>query len=139
MGVLVHMFDLARATRHDGRLEWDTERPTTELAEAAGLSKSAASRHLKLLREARPGTGSRRRHTAAVPSGLARVAGVAGFLDDFWATPLAAHRDRRGPAPVEWCPEDSREARPPKLVAHAPIELLSVSRPARRTPEKLAP
>ena len=34
------------------RLVWDDERPATELADAAGLSKSAASQHLKLLRDA---------------------------------------------------------------------------------------
>ncbi len=46
-----------RALAHPGRrtmleLVWDVERPATELAEAAGLSPSAASQHLKVLREA---------------------------------------------------------------------------------------
>ena len=82
-----------RAIAHPGRramlrLVWDDERPATELAEAAGLSRSAASQHLKLLREA--GLvhvridATRRLYRAD----LARVAEVAGFLDDFWATPL---------------------------------------------------
>ena len=34
------------------RLVWDDERPATELADAAGMSKSAASQHLELLRDA---------------------------------------------------------------------------------------
>jgi DNA-binding transcriptional ArsR family regulator len=34
------------------QLVWETERPATELAQAAGLSPSAASQHLRLLREA---------------------------------------------------------------------------------------
>ena len=84
------------------RLVWDDERPATELAEAAGLSKSAASQHLKLLREAGlmqvRVDATRRLYRAD----LARVAEVAGFLDDFWATPLerlkataeARHRSR---------------------------------------------
>jgi DNA-binding transcriptional ArsR family regulator len=33
------------------RLVCDDERPATELADAAGLSRSAASQHLKLLRD----------------------------------------------------------------------------------------
>ena len=82
-----------RALAHPGRrvmlrLVWDDERPATELAEAAGLSKSAASQHLKLLREAGlvqvRVDATRRLYRAD----LARVAEVAGFLDDFWATPL---------------------------------------------------
>jgi DNA-binding transcriptional ArsR family regulator len=34
------------------RLVWDAERPASELAEAAGLSRPAASQHLKQLRDA---------------------------------------------------------------------------------------
>jgi DNA-binding transcriptional ArsR family regulator len=82
-----------RALAHPGRramlrLVWDDERPATELAEAAGLSKSAASQHLKLLREAGlvqvRVDATRRLYRAD----LTRVAEVAGFLDDFWGTPL---------------------------------------------------
>jgi DNA-binding transcriptional ArsR family regulator len=85
--------DAIRALAHPGRrtmlrLVWEDERPATELAEAAGLSKSAASQHLKLLREAGlvqvRVDATRRLYRAD----LARVAEVAGFLDDFWATPL---------------------------------------------------
>lgn len=85
--------DAIRALAHPGRrtmlrLVWDEERPATELADAAGLSRSAASQHLKLLREAglvRVRVDATRRLYRA---DLDRVATVAGFLDDFWATPL---------------------------------------------------
>lgn len=89
--------DTIRALAHPGRramlrLVWDEERPATALAEAAGLSRSAASQHLKLLRDAGLITvrvdATRRLYRAD----LARVAEVASFLDDFWATPLARLR-----------------------------------------------
>jgi DNA-binding transcriptional ArsR family regulator len=82
-----------RALAHPGRramlrLVWDDERPASELADAAGLSRSAASQHLKLLREAGlvhvRVDATRRMYRAD----LERVAAVASFLDDFWATPL---------------------------------------------------
>jgi DNA-binding transcriptional ArsR family regulator len=100
--------DAIRALAHPGRramlrLVWDGERPATELADAAGLSKSAASQHLKLLREAGlvqvRVDATRRLYRAD----LARVAEVAGFLDEFWAPPLqrlqavAEARQRSGP------------------------------------------
>jgi DNA-binding transcriptional ArsR family regulator len=70
------------------RLVWDQERPASALAEAAGLSKSAASQHLKVLRDAGlvdvRADATRRLYRAD----LARVAEVAALLDDFWATPL---------------------------------------------------
>ncbi len=83
-----------RAFAHPGRramleLVWDAERPSSDLADHAGLSKSATSQHLKLLRDAGLVTvridGNRRLYRAD----LERVAEVAGFLDEFWATPLA--------------------------------------------------
>jgi DNA-binding transcriptional ArsR family regulator len=85
--------EVIRALAHPGRramlrLVWEDERPATELADAAGLSRSAASQHLKLLRETGLITvrvdATRRLYRAD----LARVAEVASFLDDFWATPL---------------------------------------------------
>jgi DNA-binding transcriptional ArsR family regulator len=85
--------DAIRALAHPARrtmlrLVWDEERPATALADAAGLSRSAASQHLKLLREAGlvevRVDATRRLYRAD----LARVAEVASFLDDFWATPL---------------------------------------------------
>lgn len=87
------MEDAIRALAHPGRramlrLVWDEERTASELADAAGLSRSAASQHLKLLREAglvHARAESTRRLYRADP---ARVAEVAALLDDFWATPL---------------------------------------------------
>jgi DNA-binding transcriptional ArsR family regulator len=86
------------------QLVWDGERPASELADAAGLSRSAASQHLKLLRDAGLVTvrvdGNRRLYRAD----LARVAEVAQFLDEYWAAPLArlqavaAERSARRPA-----------------------------------------
>jgi DNA-binding transcriptional ArsR family regulator len=85
--------DSIRALAHPGRRAmlrcvWDDERPATELAAAAGLSPSAASQHLKLLRDVGLVTmrvdSTRRLYRAD----LQRVAEVARFLDDFWATPL---------------------------------------------------
>ena len=61
------------------RLVWDAERPASELAEAAGLTRPAASQHLKQLREAGLVCGA---------ADLGRVAQVASFLDEFWAGPL---------------------------------------------------
>ena len=82
-----------RALAHPGRramlrLVWEDERPATELAAAAGLSKSAASQHLKLLREAGLVQVRVDATRGLYRADLARVAEVAGFLDDFWAIPL---------------------------------------------------
>lgn len=83
-----------RAVAHAGRrtmlrLVWDAERPSSELAEAAGLTRSATSQYLKLLRDTGLVTvrvdGNRRLYRAD----LERVAEVAAFLDDFWGGPLA--------------------------------------------------
>jgi len=75
-----------------------------ELAEAAGLTRSAASQHLKQLRDAGLVTarvdGNRRLYRAD----LARVAEIASFLDEFWATPLQRLRaaaESRVPTPAE--------------------------------------
>jgi DNA-binding transcriptional ArsR family regulator len=100
--------DAIRALAHPGRramlrLVWDEERAASELAAAAGLSRSAASQHLKLLREAglvhARVDATRRLYRADIE----RVAEVASLLDDFWATPLErfkalAEQRRRRPA-----------------------------------------
>jgi DNA-binding transcriptional ArsR family regulator len=95
-----------RALAHPGRramlrLVWDAERPATELAETAGLSKSATSQHLKLLRDAGLVTvrtdGNRRLYRAD----LGRVAEVAAFLDAFWAEPLARLKRAAEPGGAE--------------------------------------
>jgi DNA-binding transcriptional ArsR family regulator len=102
--------DSIRALAHPGRRAmlqcvWDEERPATDLAAAAGLSRSAASQHLKLLRDVGLVTmrvdSTRRLYRAD----LQRVAEVARFLDDFWATPLD-----RLKAAAESRPEPDREA-----------------------------
>jgi DNA-binding transcriptional ArsR family regulator len=86
------------------RLAWDTERTSSELADAAGLSRSAASQHLRLLRDA--GLvhvridANRRLYRVDVE----RLAQLRAFLDDFWgdhldelkATAEQVHRQRRG-------------------------------------------
>ncbi len=94
-----------RALAHPGRramlrLVWEDERPATELADAAGLSPSAASQHLKLLRQAGLITVRVEATRRLYRADIAKVAEVASFLDDFWATPLdrlksAAEKPRR--------------------------------------------
>lgn len=84
------------------RLAWDAERTSSELAEAAGLSRSAASQHLKILRDAglvHVRVDANRRLYRVDP---ARLASLRAFLDDFWgdhledlkATAEQMHRDR---------------------------------------------
>ena len=88
------MDETMRALAHPGRramlqLVWNEERPASELAEAAGLSRSAASQHLKLLRDAqliRVRVDANRRLYRA---DIGRVGELAAFLDDFWAAPLS--------------------------------------------------
>ncbi len=86
------------------RLAWDAERTSSELADAAGLSRSAASQHLKLLRDAglmHVRVDANRRLYRVDPE---RLASLRAFLDGFWGDRLAAlkttaermHRDRRG-------------------------------------------
>lgn len=82
-----------RAIAHPGRramlrLVWDEERPATELADAAGLSKSAASQHLKLLRDAGLVTVRVDANRRLYRADLQRVGEMASFLDEFWAAPL---------------------------------------------------
>jgi DNA-binding transcriptional ArsR family regulator len=82
-----------RAIAHPGRramlrLVWDQERPATELAVAAGLSKSAASQHLKLLRDARLVTVRVDANRRLYRADLQQVGEIASFLEEFWAAPL---------------------------------------------------
>jgi len=99
--------DALQAISHRGRramlrLAWDAERTSSELADAAGLSRSAASQHLKILRD----TGlvhvrvdANRRLYRVDPE---RLATLRAFLDEFWgdhldaltATAEATHRAR---------------------------------------------
>ena len=82
-----------RAIAHPGRramlrLVWDKERPATELADAAGLSRSAASQHLKLLRDAGLVTVRVDANRRLYRADLQRVGEIASFLEAFWAAPL---------------------------------------------------
>jgi DNA-binding transcriptional ArsR family regulator len=70
------------------RLVWDEERAATELADAAGMSKSSASQHLKLLRDAGLVTVRVEANRRMYRADLQRVGEIASFLDEFWAAPL---------------------------------------------------
>jgi DNA-binding transcriptional ArsR family regulator len=74
------------------RLVWDEERTSTDLADAAGLSRSAASQHLKLLRDAGLVNVRVDANRRMYRADLEHVAQLASFLDEFWAAPL--HRLR---------------------------------------------
>ena len=72
------------------RLAWDAERTSSEVPEAAGLSRSAASQHPRVLRQ----TGlvhvradANRRLYRVGPE---RLATVRAFLDDFWGAHLGS-------------------------------------------------
>lgn len=71
------------------RLVRDQERTSSELAEAAGLSRSAASQHLRILRDAElvhvRVDANRRLYRAD----LERLAALRSSLDDFWGDRLA--------------------------------------------------
>jgi DNA-binding transcriptional ArsR family regulator len=72
------------------RLASDRERTATELADAAGLSRSAASQHLKVLRDAglvHVRADANRRLYRVDPG---RLAELRAFLDDFWSGHLEA-------------------------------------------------
>ena len=81
------------AISHSGRramirLAWDAERTSSELAQAAGLSRSAASQHLKVLRDAglvHVRVDANRRLYQVDPE---RLATLRAFLDDFWGDHL---------------------------------------------------
>jgi len=106
-----------RALAHPGRramlrLVWDGERPATELAEAARLSPSAASQHLKVLREAGLVTVRVDANRRLYRADLERVRAVAAFLDEFWADPLARlrHAAETAPTAAETAPTASGAA-----------------------------
>ena len=101
--------ELLKAIAHPARrtmlrLVWDTERPATELADAAGLTKPAASQHLKQLRDAGLVTVRVDANRRLYRADLTRVAEIAAFLDSFWATPLQRLRSTA----------EQRAATPPK-------------------------
>ena len=106
-----------RAIAHPGRrtilrLVWDQERAATELADAAGMSRSAASQHLKLLRDAGLVTVRVDANRRLYRADLQRVNEIASFLDDFWAAPLQRLR-----ATAESMAAESAKPRPKKRTA----------------------
>jgi DNA-binding transcriptional ArsR family regulator len=107
--------DAVRAMGHPGRramlrLALDGERSAGELADAAGLSPSAASPHLKLLRD----TGlvhvrvDAKRRLYRVD--LERLAEVRAALDELWGDRLTALK-RRAEADARRTPRRSRRGR----------------------------
>jgi DNA-binding transcriptional ArsR family regulator len=71
------------------RLVQDGERTSSELAEAAGLTRSAASQHLRILRDAglvRVRVDANRRLYRA---DLESLAALRASLDDFWGDQLS--------------------------------------------------
>lgn len=89
--------DALRAIAHQGRrrmlrLAWDGERSSGELADACGLSRPAASQHLKVLKDAGlvdvRVDGNRRWYRTRAE----RLDELRAFLDGFWAARLGALR-----------------------------------------------
>jgi DNA-binding transcriptional ArsR family regulator len=73
-------------------LLWDAERPSSDIAALAGLSRPAASQHLRVLRQAGLVTvravGSSRLYRTRVD----RIAELRTFLEGFWGPRLDAMR-----------------------------------------------
>jgi DNA-binding transcriptional ArsR family regulator len=74
-------------------LVWDRERMATDIAARSGLSKPAASQHLRVLREAGlvhvRADGNRRLYR----SDPVRVAELRAALEEFWGERLARMRE----------------------------------------------
>jgi DNA-binding transcriptional ArsR family regulator len=74
-------------------LVWDEERTATEIADRSGLSKPAASQHLRVLREAglvRVRAEGNRRLYRSDPM---RVSELRAALEEFWGDRLDRMRD----------------------------------------------
>jgi DNA-binding transcriptional ArsR family regulator len=90
-----HVDATLQAISHPGRrvmlrLAWDAERTSSELADAVGLSRSAASQHLRVLRDAKlveVRVDGNRRLYRVDPQ---RLTTLRSFLDDFWGERLDA-------------------------------------------------
>ena len=69
-------------------LAWDAERPSADLADEIGLSRSATSQHLKVLRDAKLVTvradGTQRLYRVRFDT----LEGLRQFLDNFWTPRL---------------------------------------------------
>jgi len=87
--------DALHAISHRGRrtmlrVAWSSERTSSELADAAGLSRSAASQHLKILRDAglmHVRVDANRRLYRVAPD---RLAALRAALEEFWGEQLDA-------------------------------------------------
>ena len=97
--------DGLQALAHRGRrtmlrLVQDGERTSSELAEAAGLTRSAASQHLRILRDAglvQVRVDANRRLYRA---DLDRLAALRASLDDFWGDRLGELKRTAETSPV---------------------------------------
>lgn len=72
------------------RLAWDGERSSSELADAAGLSRSAASQHLRILRDAGLVHVRAEANRRLYRVDTERLARLRAFLDNFWGDHLVA-------------------------------------------------
>src|ERR671919_194880 len=76
------------ARRRILHLAWDAERPSADLADEIGLSRSATSQHLKVLRDAKlvmvRADGTQRLYRVRFDT----LEGLRQFLDDFWTPRL---------------------------------------------------
>ncbi|MGE0880906.1 MAG: ArsR/SmtB family transcription factor [Acidimicrobiia bacterium] len=108
--------EAVKAMGHPGRramlrLARDGERTATELADAAGLSPSAASQHLKLLRDV--GLLQMRvdakRHLYSVD--FERLAEVRRVFDELWADRLGALKRRAEAEPANSAKPAKRRGR----------------------------
>ena len=100
-----------RGRRDMLRLAWDAERTSSELADAAGLSRSAASQHLNMLRDAGlvhvRVDANRRLYRVDVE----RLAELRSFLDEFWGDHLDVLEEHRGGhAPTSTAPDRKASA-----------------------------
>jgi DNA-binding transcriptional ArsR family regulator len=82
-------------TRRRAMLElaWDRERTATELADLTGLSRPAASQHLRVLREAGLVSVRAAGNCRLYRSDPVRMAELRGALETFWGGRLARMRD----------------------------------------------
>lgn len=74
-------------------LVWDTERTATEIAEGVGLSKPAASQHLRVLKQAELVTVRADRNRRLYRVRPDRMEELRVFLEDFWSGRLGALKE----------------------------------------------
>jgi DNA-binding transcriptional ArsR family regulator len=74
-------------------LVWDAERGAGEIAEASGLSRPAASQHLKVLRDAGLVTVRAEGNRRLYRSDPVRMAELRAALEAFWGERLERMRD----------------------------------------------